>query len=146
MHNERGFSVIKFLMLLAALAGGTWYGYIVIPVYNAEWKIQDTFETVARTMSDKSEKEIHQRLPELLRIKYLDQRDVPAEFFQNIQIQSENGRVTISSSYHVTVWPLGPVQSEDPNSDYDATGLKGMDLMRHKLRLDFDFEPYAETP
>jgi len=146
MHNERGFSMIKFMLLLFVLAGGTWYGYVLIPVYNAEWKIQDTFDGIVRNMADDSEGMIRNRLPELFHVKYLAPGDVPQEFYSNLQIESSGGRVTISSSYHVTVWPLGPVKSVDSESDYDPTTLKGMDLLRHKLRRDFDFEPHAETP
>jgi len=146
MHNERGFSLIKFLVLLVVLAGGIWYGYTILPVYNAEWKIQDTFEAVSRDMTDATEEDIRARLPTLFHIQYLDPKDVPREFYSNIHIEVSDGRVSISSSYHVTVWPLGPVQSVDPDSDYDPSQLKGMDLLRAKLRRDFDFEPHAETP
>jgi len=146
MSNERGFSLIKFMLLLAVLAGGTWYGYNIIPVYNAEWKIQDAFDAISREMTDDSEQEIRQRLPDLFHIKYLAHDDVPQEFYDNIRIDTSGGQIKISSSYHVTVWLLGPVQSVDPDSDYDPSELKGMDRLRDKLRQDFDFEPYAETP
>ncbi|HXH73119.1 MAG TPA: DUF4845 domain-containing protein [Mariprofundaceae bacterium] len=146
MRDERGFSLIKFLMLLAILAGGVWYGYNVLPVYNAEWKIQDAFDAISRDMTNSSEQDIRSRLPDLFHIKYLAYNDVPKEFYDNIRIDVSNGRVNISSSYHVTVWLLGPVQSVDPNSDYAPSDLKGMDRLRAKLRLDFDFEPHAETP
>jgi len=38
------------------------------------------------------------------------------------------------------------VESVDPESDYDPKDLRGMDRLRDALRLDFDFEPHAETP
>jgi hypothetical protein len=146
MHREAGFSVIKLLFGLAILAAVVWYGYLVIPVYNASWKAQDTFESVVRNMPDASEQEIRVRLPELLRVKYVAQGDLPDEFYGNIQIKASFGRVVISSYYHVTLWPLGPVEGVDPDEEYDAADLQGMDKLRHKARLDFDFEPNAETP
>jgi hypothetical protein len=71
---------------------------------------------------------------------------VPRQFYDNLVINAENGRVEIYSEYDVTVWLLGPVQGVDPNSDYKESELKGMDKLRHKARRDFHFEPYAETP
>ncbi len=146
MEGERGFSFIKLLFWLALLGGVVWYGWLLIPVYNANWKVQDAFEAVTRNMTDATEEEIRARLPELFRIKYLARGDLPEEFYDNIEIKAENGRVEISSYYHVTVWPLGPVESVDPESDYDPQSLKGLDRVRDRLRLDFDFEPHAETP
>ncbi len=146
MRGERGFSLFKFLMLVAALAVGVWYGWLLIPVYNAEWKVEDMFESIARNMSDASEAEIRARLPELFKIKYIDRDDLPEEFYDNIEIKAENGRVEISSFYHVTIWPLGPVEEVDPESEYDPEELRGLDRVRDALRLDFDFEPHAETP
>jgi hypothetical protein len=146
MKHEHGFSMIKLLFWLFVIGAGVMVGYKVIPVYNAQWKIQDTFEAVARNMADSSEREIRKRLPELLKIKYLARDDVPEEFYENIVIKADGRRVEISSEYGVTVWLLGPVEGVDPDSDYDESELKGMDRLRHKARQDFYFEPYAETP
>jgi hypothetical protein len=46
----------------------------------------------------------------------------------------------------VTVWLLGKVESVDPDSDYNGANLTGMDRLRDKARLDFDFHPHATTP
>ena len=146
MKHEQGFSMIKMMFWGAIIAAGVIYGYMVIPVYNAYWKIQDTFEGVTRSMADSSEDEIRRRLPDLFKVKYLAYNDVPQEFYDNLEVKSDNGRVEISSYYHVTVWFLGPVEGVDPDSDYTESDLKGMDKLRAKLRQDFDFEPYAETP
>jgi len=146
MKAEQGFSTIKILFWLIVIGVAVMVGYKIMPVYNAYWKVQDTFEAVARNMADSSEREIRKRLPELLKIKYLAKGDVPDEFYKNIVIKADGGRVEISSEYHVTVWLLGPVETVNPDSDYEESDLKGMDRLRHKARRDFDFEPYAETP
>jgi len=146
MQHERGFSMIKLLFILALLGGGVWYGWLLIPIYNANWKVQDVFDSVARNMANESEENVARRLPELFKIKYLYHNDVPEEFYDNIRIKADGGRLEVSSYYHVTIWPLGPVTGVDPNEEYDAADLKGMDKIRDKFRLDYDFEPYAQTP
>ncbi len=146
MERERGFSFIKLLFWLSILGGVVWYGWLLVPVYNANWKVQDAFEAVARNMPNASESEIRARLPDLFKVKYIAPGDLPDEFYDNIEIKADGDRVEISSYYHVTIWPLGPVESVDPESDYDPESLKGMDRVRDRLRLDFDFEPHAETP
>jgi len=99
-----------------------------------------------RNMAHNTESHIRRRLPELFKIKYLARGDAPQEFYDNIVISADGAHVEISSEYSVTVWLLGPVEGEDPESEYDEADLKGMDKIRHKLRYDFYFEPYAETP
>lgn len=146
LKSERGFSKIKLLFWLLVIGVGVVVGFKIIPVYNANWKVQDAFDAIARNMSGSTEERIRNRLPELFKVKYLAHGDVPKEFYDNIVIKTDGNRVEISSEYHVTVWMLGPVESIDPDSDYDEADLKGMDKIRHKLRYDFDFEPYAETP
>ncbi len=146
MKNEQGFSMFKMMFWGAIIAAGVVYGYMIIPVYNAYWKVQDTFEGVSRSMSDSNEGAIRSRLPDLFHVKYLAAGEVPDEFYDNLIIKADGGHVEISSSYHVTVWLLGPVEGVDPNSNYEEKDLKGMDKLRAKLRQDFDFKPYAETP
>ena len=146
MKNEQGFSMIKLLFLGAVIGFGVMAGYKIIPVYNAQWKIQDAFEAISRNMADKDETRIRRRLPDLLKMKYLAHGDVPQEFYDNIVISADGGQVEISSEYHVTLWLLGPVEGVDPDLEYEESELKGMDKIRHKLRQDFDFEPYAKTP
>jgi hypothetical protein len=146
MKNEQGFSMIKLLFWGALIGFGVMAGYKIIPVYNAQWKIQDAFEAISRNMADKDETRIRRRLPTLLKMKYLARGDVPQEFYDNIVINADGGKVEISSEYHVTLWLLGPVEGVDPDSEYDESDLEGMDKIRHKLRQDYDFEPYAKTP
>jgi len=146
MRKEQGFSMIKMMFWGAIIGAGVVYGYMIIPVYNAYWKVQDTFDGVSHSMADSSESAIRRRLPDLFKIKYLASGEVPEEFYDNLEIKVENGSVEISSFYHVTVWFIGPVEGVDPNSDYEDKDLKGMDKLRARLRQDFDFEPYAKTP
>jgi len=145
MRYEQGFSMIKMMFWGAVVSAAVVYAYMVIPVYNAYWKVQDTFEGVVHSMSDSDERAILRRLPDLFHIKYLAPRDVPQEFYDNLDVKSDAGNVEISSSYHVTIWFIGPVEGVDPNSDYEENDLKGMDKLRAKLRQDFDFDPYAAT-
>ena len=146
MKHEQGFSMIKIMFWLVIIGFGVVVGYKIIPVYNAYWKVQDTFDGVVVRMADKSEGNIRERLPALFKIKYLAREDVPNQFYENLQIKASGGRVEIYSQYDVTVWVLGPVEDVDPDSEYEESELKGMDKIRHKARRDFHFEPYAETP
>jgi len=146
MKHEQGFSMIKIMFWLVLIGIGVLVGYKIIPVYNANWKIQDTFDSVARNMISESEDKIKERLPALFKIKYLAREDVPNEFYENLVIKADGNRVEIFSEYDVTIWILGPVEGVDPNSDYKESDLKGMDKLRHKARRDFYFEPYAESP
>jgi len=146
MRHQKGFSVIKLLFILAVLAAGIWSGYNIIPVYNAYWKVQDAFESVTRNLSDVPANRIRVKLPDIFHVKYIAYEDLPKEFYDNLEIKADGGRVEISSAYHVTLWLLGPLESTDPDEAYTDKDLKGMDKLRDKARLDFDFEPYAETP
>jgi len=143
MHSrEAGFSMIKLMFILAILGGGAWVGYNIFPVFNAKWKVQDTFKGITQNMAENTETEIRNRLPDLFRVKYLNHDDLPQEFYDNLSITATGSSVTISSSYHVTLWLLGPLQSANPN-EYNEVDLKGMDKLRAKARVDYDFEVRA---
>jgi len=145
MRNEQGFSMFKMMFWGAIIGAGVVYAYMIIPVYNAYWKVQGTFDGVVDSMSGSDERAIRARLPDLFHIKYLAAGEVPQDFYDNMKIRRIDGKLEISSSYHVTVWLMGPVEGVDPNSDYEEKDLKGMDKLRAKLRQDFDFEPYAKA-
>jgi len=146
MRYQKGFSVIKLLFVLAVLAAGTVAAYKIVPVYSTYWKVQDALDAVTRNLSGQPARRIRARLPDIFHVKYIAYNDLPQEFYDNLQIKVDGGRIEISSVYHVTLWLLGPLESTDPNEAYTAKDLKGMDKIRDKARLDFNFEPYAETP
>ena len=146
LRGQAGFSLIKLLFWLAVLAAGVWTGDKVIPVYNTYWNVQDAFKGISRDMASNSAQEIRERLPDILHVKYIAPSDLPPAFYKNLHIQADGGHVAISSHYHVTVWLLGKVTGADPDSDYNAANLQGMDRLRDKARLDFDFDPHAATP
>jgi Domain of unknown function (DUF4845) len=146
MRKQAGFSMIKLMFWLALLAGGVWYGYNVIPVYNTYWNVRDAFKNIARDRANEDAAEIRNALPDILHVEYISHDDLPPEFYKNLEIKADGNRVDISSFYHVTVWLLGPVQGVDPDSNYSKTDLKGLDKLRDAARLDYEFEPHAETP
>ena len=147
MRHERGFSMFGMLFWLAILSAAVIYGYKVLPVLNTSWKVQDLFESVAHKMANESDDEIRRRLPELMRIKYISEDDLPQGFYNSLRIISAGEKVDIASTYHVRVWLLGPPEVQ-PGSDgeYDAEKLRGMDRVRYRLKQDFTFEPHATTP
>lgn len=146
MRCQKGFSVIKLLLFLAVLSAGTWAAYNIIPVYNTYWKVQDALNAVTRNLSGQSARVIRNRLPDIFHVKYIGSNDLPQEFYDNLKIRTDGGRIEISSAYHVTLWLLGPLENVDPDGDYTSGDLKGMDRLRDRARLAFDFKPHAETP
>jgi len=146
MRHQKGFSVIKLLFVLAVLAAGIWASYNIIPVYNTYWKVQDALDAVTRNLSGQSAGAIRSRLPNIFHVKYIAYNDLPSEFYDNLKIRVDGGKINISSVYHVTLWLLGPLESVNSDEAYTAKDLKGMDKLRDKARLDFEFEPHAETP
>ncbi len=138
--------MIRLAFILAVLGAGIWSAYNIIPVYNTEWKVQDAFDAVAGNLAGQSAQAIRTRLPDIFHMKYIAHHDLPVEFYDNLQIRADGGKVEISSAYHVTIWLLGPLESVGPEEDYTASDLEGMDKLRDKARIDYDFEPYAETP
>lgn len=145
-RNERGFSMVKVLFWLIALFVLAWQGLEILQIHQANWKVQDAFDGIARNMSDASEADIRKKLPVLLKIQYVSADDLPEEFYENLRIEAGGGHVEISSAYRMTLWPLGPVQDVDEDGSYDPGRLSGRDYFRDKVRLDFEFEPYAATP
>jgi hypothetical protein len=142
-RSEAGFSLIKMLLVLAVLAGGAWTGYLVFPLYNTYWKVQDAFKSATRNLTNLPESEIRGRLPDLLHVVYVEPSDLPQEFYDHLDIKAGDGRVEISSSYHVSVWLLGRPATMEQDEDHTASTI---DKLRAKGRLEFYFHPYAKTP
>jgi len=142
-HSERGFSMVKMSLWLAIIGFIIWYGALVFQAHYTNWKVQDVFESVTTNMGNASTDEIHARLPQLFKVMYLSVSDLPPEFQDNLRIRREGSMLEVSSLYTVVIWPLGPVEKVDEEGGYDIDALEGMDILRDKLRLDLEFEPYA---
>jgi len=140
----RGFSVFGMMFWGVMLGVVGLYASAMWPVYSAYWKVQDTFDGIARHLSEASKQDIRERLPKLLWTQYLNPESLPAEFYDHLEIEADaDGHVRIESSYHVTVWFLGEVkqmQSDDHTSD-----LHGLDQLRDLFKHEVDFRPYAES-
>lgn len=145
-RNERGFSMVKVLFWLIIFSVSAWQGLQVLQIYQTSWKVQDVFDGIARNMSTASEADIHKRLPALLKIQFVSRDDLPDEFYRNLKMDADGNRVVIATNYRITLWPLGPVEAVDEDGTYDPEQLSGKDYLRDKLRMDFEFEPYAKTP
>ena len=135
--------MVKMGLWLAVVGFIVWYGALIFQAHYTNWKVQDVFESVITNMSNASEAEIRSRLPKLYNVMYLAPSDVPAEFHDNLRIRREGSMLEISSLYRVVIWPLGPVEAMDEDGSYDLDALEGMDILRDKLRVDIEFEPYA---
>lgn len=143
--RSRGFGMLSLIFWLVVLGGAAWAGYKLFPPYYTYWEVQDLFEDIARNLSDQDATTIKRRLPELMRVDYIDRRDLPPDFWENLEIEADGGRVRIRSSYDVVVWLFGPVQDVDDPEDYDPEELHGLDILRDRARFVFHFEPHAET-
>ena len=146
MNLQTGFSKIKLLFWLAALAAIVWSSYIILPIYTTYWKVQDAINSAAEGMIGETETKVRRRLPEIFKIKYIAKSDVPDEFYRNLIVEVSPERILIESKYDETIWLFGPVKDVGPDGDYEKEELKGMDRLRAQGRLDFHFAPYAEFP
>lgn len=146
MQRQAGFSTIKGMFWLALIGAAVWLAALLLPPWITYWQVQDAFESVARQMAHAQESEIRQRLPQVFQVMQVDTEDVPQAFYDNLQIEADGNRVSLSSEYRVTVWLLGPPEQVDPEDPQSVATAQGMDLLRLKGRVDFDFAPHAETP
>ena len=138
--------MVKALVWVVILGTVVLQGLRILNVHQVNWRVEDVFASIARNMATASEGEIRQKLPTLFKVQYIAPDDLPEEFYQNLVIKSEGNGVEISSRYQATVWPLGRVENVDEDGTYAPDELSGMDILRDKTRLDFEFEPYAATP
>jgi len=138
--------MFKLLFWLALIGGGIFVGAQVIPVYYNNLRIENIFEGVAQNMNDKPENEVRGRITELLVIQSVDFKILPDDFIQNIVVNNENGKLQVSSEYHVVLWLLGKPQSVGPEEEYKESDVKPMDKIRLRARMDFDFAPSKQTP
>jgi len=120
-------------------------GSQVIPVFYNNLKVENVFEGTAKNLKGQSENKVKSRIGQLLRVQSVDVDALPKEFFDNIEITTENNQLQIGSQYHITLWLLGEPVSIDPDEEYKESDVKGMDKLRLKGRMDFDFAPFAES-
>jgi hypothetical protein len=138
--------MFKLLFWLALIGAGVFVGGQTIPVYYNNLKVQNIFEGTAENLSSQTEGEIKRRIDELFKIQTVDLQALPPEFFDNLSISKEDGKLQIGTEYHITLWLLGPPESVDPDKDYKESEVKPMDKLRLRARMDLDFSPYAESP
>lgn len=143
-RNEAGFSLIKMLLVLAILGGALRVGYLILPAYSVYWKVQDTFESLTRNLSNLSESAIRGRLPDALHVQGLLPSDLPQAFYDHLNIQADGTHLEISSDYHVAVWLLGKPERVDRS--VNKTDLQGVEKLQYRGRMVFHFHPYAKTP
>lgn len=135
--------MVKAICWLMVVGFLLWYGMLVFLAHYTNWKVQDVFTSVTENLPTASEEEIRTRLPKLYTVMYIEPSDLPQEFYDNIEIRREGNMLEVSSVYTVTIWPLGPVERLDEEGGYLPEELEGMDIVRNKLRMDIEFEPYA---
>ena len=146
MQAERGFSTIKMIFWLAVIGAAGWVAVAVTNVYFIDWKVQEIFDGAAHNSGGRTVAEIQAKMPELYRLNSILPGDLPDEYYDNLLISVTDGKAYISSFYHVTVWLIGPPEDVNPDEEYDDADLRGLDKVRAKLRMDFDFAPSSSTP
>jgi len=143
--SERGFSLVKLLAWIALAGFILLNGGEAIYAYYTNSKVQHCFDGLVANsrMAHADAATVRNRLNELFSTQYIDNGDLPDAFFDHLNIQATGDMVEISSRYSVTIWPLGRVQDVDQDGSYDPDALSGMDILRDKMRIDLEFEPYA---
>lgn len=132
-----------WVLLMVAVVGSA---YQVMPIYYNNIKVENTFEGVVANLTDSPIDKTKARLSRLLDSQNVDLSALPEEFFENLVINKEEGRLSISSEYHIVVWLLGEPTSIDPDGEYLESDVEFMDKLRLKARLDLDFAPSRITP
>ncbi len=145
----KGFSKINLLLVLMVIALMVDVGFKVIPIYDVKSSVQSTFDSITTNKSKLSEAEVLQKLPEILRVQYIDPaQDLPEEFFDNLVIVSEDGKLDISTYYHAEAWLLGmpKIYEELDIGEEPQDPLSLLEQLQVKMRMDFDFDIEAHTP
>jgi len=137
------FKVIFWLVIIASVVvvGGK-----AFPVYYNNVKVQNVFEGIAVGLPNGEDDEINTRMQALFRFQGVNGEKLPASFYENLTLRRNDGKLEISTNYHVIVWIFGKPTSINPNEDYLESDVKGLDKLRLKAKIDFDFAPRAITP
>ncbi|MDX8388643.1 MAG: hypothetical protein R8M46_08975 [Ghiorsea sp.] len=137
--------MFKWLFWLGIIAGGVFVGGQVIPIYYNNLKVENVFEGTSQNLKNSDTAAINSRIQELFKIQSVDLKALPPEFSKNLTIKTVDGKLQISSKYHIVLWLLGEPQSVDPDQAYKESEVKPMDKLRIRARMDFDFAPFAES-
>ena len=135
--------MIKVLLWLALLGGVVWNGFLIFTAHYNNWQAEDVFALLVEKRHSASESEARRHMKKLFELKYISRDDFPEEFFDNLSITATGSGLEVSSWYEVTIWPLGSVQQRDEDGSYHPDDLQGLDIIRDKLRVELEFEPYA---
>jgi len=145
-NEEAGFSVLKLLLWLAVAGFVLLNGALIGSAYYNNSKVQECFESLSSKMPEANESEIRAKMDALFRMQYIAADDLPDAFYAALQINATGNGVEISSLYQITIWPFGAVEAVDEFGEYGLDDLQGLDILKHKARLDLSFEPYAISP
>jgi len=137
--------MFKFLFWLMLITVVVWNGFLGFRAYYNNWQAEDVFTFLAENKATASQTEVRNHMKKMFAVKYITSADFPVEFFDNLTIKANGTLVEISSYYLVTLWPLGMVEERDDDGSYHPDDLQGLDILRDKIRIDLEFEPYAIT-
>jgi len=142
-RDEAGFSVLKLLLWLAILGFVLLNGALIAQAYYNNSKVQDCFESLSSKMPAANASEVRVKMDALFHVQYIAADDLPETFYEALQINATGYGLEISSLYDITIWPFGKVEALDEFGEYSPADLSGLDILKHKARLDLSFEPYA---
>ncbi|MDQ6962898.1 MAG: hypothetical protein Q9M28_10315 [Mariprofundaceae bacterium] len=144
---QQGFSFIKIILLTGIMAAAAIAVIMVLPVYNQSWKVQEAMETVVHFYEGGGEAKARKHLSELFAANLLNDGSLPAEFQDNLKVIADtyDADVSLSSEYAIEIWFLGELADVKDPSNYRVSDLKGMDILREKVRLVLEFSPSAKT-
>ncbi|MDQ6992473.1 MAG: hypothetical protein Q9M31_03290 [Mariprofundus sp.] len=139
--SQRGFSLISVLIWLVIIIFIVWHALKFVNAFYINSKVQTLFEGVAVNLHDESK--VRNSLPKLLSLNYITSEDLPAQFFDELQVIQHEQGIEVSSYYEKTIWVFGPVEAVDAQGDYDPKALKGMDVLRYRAHIVLHFSPHA---
>ena len=139
--------MFKILFWLGLVGSAVLVAAQSIPVYYNNVKVENTFQGIVQNLVQQSEADIRNKIQKLMMIQSVNLEGLPDAFFENLIIKKENGKLTLSSQYDVTVWVLGEPEYMDADEiDEEGENISWVDRIKQLARIDFDFMPFAETP
>jgi len=141
--RQRGYSLLKVMLWLVILGAVSWQGMKFVSPYYVNWEIQSVFDGIVTHMEHADAAGVRARLPHLMSLNYIDERDLPAGFYDHLNIVNNGHGIEISSRYSKIIWMLGPVEAVDKHGDDHPDSLTGMDGWRNRARVVLHFAPHA---